>query len=238
MTSWLRGDVSLDDLISRVVGSDEPHDVHDVTASAVSLQEALLDLRARGVERAHAVLPVPGDPHGLSGPPEVNAAAIDAGEAVLTSGVAVALIPDVTVFGPPGDEGHLVSWAVHPANPPRPLLSVSEADRALRAGLQRSSSALGDLDVARWRPEVAEVLVDIRTNRIGEPLPRGFSSAAQALAAQALRLHTVLKVALEDDGSAATLRESDTRRGVLTELSTTTRHALAAATLDLENTRE
>ena len=44
---------------------------------------ALRVLRRDGVQGSALVLPVPGDVYGLPGPPEFNAAAAQAGEAVL-----------------------------------------------------------------------------------------------------------------------------------------------------------
>ena len=52
---------------------------------------------------------------------------------------------------------------------PRPLPDVGEADRELRAALLDSANRLAALDVARWRPEVADELIDLRHPR---PVPR------------------------------------------------------------------
>ena len=40
---------------------------------------------------------------------------------------------------------------------------LGEADRGLRLALTTAATALADLDVARWRPEVADELMDLRT---------------------------------------------------------------------------
>src|SRR5699024_11868375 len=98
---------------------------------------------------ARTVLPVPGDLHGLAGPPSFNAAAIEAEEAVLitgtgTDGTGMGMVPRVTPFGPPGDQGHLVEWDLMPAVAERNVDSVAEADRQLRATPVRSSNALAE----------------------------------------------------------------------------------------------
>lgn len=251
---WLHGSATATEVVEHVSADDEPHtavdrsatgtsetSMNETGASPMSLEKAMLQLRARGATGARCVLPVPGDLYGLAGPPQFNAAATEAAEAVLIDGVmlgidgaGVGMVPRITTFGPPGDQGHLVEWDLMPAVTGRPVQSVAEADRELRAALVRSSTALAELDVARWHPEVADVLTDIRTARAAAPLPHGFSGPAQALAAQALRLLAVLDVALSDDGGALDLTEADQRRSALSELATTARHALVAASSGLE----
>ena len=44
----------------------------------------------------------------------------------------------------------------------RPLADLGEADRRLRTALSESATALAALDVARWRPEVADELMNLR----------------------------------------------------------------------------
>jgi hypothetical protein len=229
--AWLGGTATLDDVVARVHGEDEPHEVTGIPGQTGpgSLGFALGALRAAGVHALRVALPRPGDPHGLAGPPEVNADALTAGEAVLAVGSATALIPDVRAFGPPGDQGHLVTWCWRDATTPPAGDSLAHADRALSEMLLAASSTLADLDVASWRPEVAQLLDDVRSERSGEPLPRAFPPAAQNLAARAARVLAVVEVALSDDGAARTAGSATARRHALAPLERTARHALASA---------
>ena len=55
-----------------------------------------------------------------------------------------------------------VVWRCLPATPPPPTHGVADAERVLRRTLTTTADALVDLDVARWRPEVADELMDLR----------------------------------------------------------------------------
>src|SRR5919106_3535350 len=89
---WLDGEATLADVVARVQGDDEPHTVAGIPAhsSPESLGNALGALRANGVKALRVALPRPGDPFGLSGPPDLNADAVAAGEAVLAVGAPLA----------------------------------------------------------------------------------------------------------------------------------------------------
>jgi hypothetical protein len=230
-TAWLHREVSVDDVVRRVQGDDEPHDVADVPGSvhAVALAEALPLLHTAGATSFRVALPAPGDPSGLAGPPELTGDAVDAGEAVLTVGAPYALIPDVQAFGPPGDQGHVVTWRCRDAAPPPRGESLSEAQHALAQALLQAGDVLTDLDVAAWRPEVATLLADLRTGQTGEPLPRGFPPQAQTLAARSARLLAVVGFALDDDGGAVSAAAARSRRDALAPLERVARHALSAA---------
>src|SRR6478752_3819056 len=89
----LAGFVSPDDAVLAIVGTDAVHRV-------VGLTLALGRLRALGVTGYRVALPAPGHPLGLSGPPEFNARALEAEEAVVASGAAYGLVPEVYEAGP------------------------------------------------------------------------------------------------------------------------------------------
>lgn len=233
-TAWLRGDTTLDDVVTRTCGDDEPHEALDIPGkiTTVGLPEALLALRDVGVRAFRVALPVPGDPRGLGGPPELNGDALDAGEAVLTEpadAAPYALVPDVQTFGPPGDQGHLVTWVCRRANPAPPGPSLSEAEKAMTFALLEAGAELSDLDVASWRPEVATLLDDVRSSRAADPLPRAFPTQAQTVAARGARLLAVVGFALDDDGGAVTSAAAQSRRSALVPLEQAARHALVAA---------
>ena len=96
------------------------------------------------------------------------------------------------------------------------------------SGLLESADALAALDVARWRPEVADRLMDLRRR---EPLvaPPGTPERCVALAARALTALEVVDLALEDDGGALSLHEITRREAAILPLARTARRALVAA---------
>jgi len=98
----------------------------------------------------------------------------------------------------------------------------------LRQALLRAGDRLVALDVARWRPEVAEVLSTLRgTPEV--PLPVGHSPRAARVTALAQRCSTMAQLAMSDDGAAVSLTQCRARRDVLVELDSAARQALAAA---------
>jgi hypothetical protein len=156
-TAWLRGHVVADHLLDAVLDHDAAHLVAFPEVDPEPLLVGLGRLRASGVDALGAALPVEGDPLGLGGPARFNAAALEAGEAVV--GV------DAAAFGVaglvPSRVGAAVTWQVLPAER-RQVPDVGEADRALRAALPEAAEVLAALDVAHWRPEVADRLMDLR----------------------------------------------------------------------------
>ncbi|HWJ11474.1 MAG TPA: hypothetical protein VNS46_18995, partial [Nocardioides sp.] len=166
-----------------------------------------------------AVFPAPGDPAGLRGPRELNAAAIEAGEAVLLLDAGRALVP--------AQVGRAVEWTLHPAER-RPPLDLGEADRTLRSTLLAAANTLAELDVASWQPEVADELHDLRT-AVPLAAPEGVPPRCVALAGRALHLLDVVQLALADDGGALSASEATARRVALEPLERAARHALGAA---------
>ena len=107
-----------------------------------------------GAEHLGLAWPAEGDPAGLGGPAELNAAAFEAGEAVIAGAHGWV----------PRREGAVVFWHAYAARP-RQLTDVGEADRRLRLAMVHTADKLAALDVARWRPDVADELTDLRTVR-------------------------------------------------------------------------
>lgn len=223
-TAWLRGLVGPDDLIDAVLGGAVTHVVLSTDHSGPDRPgEALLPVlaaaRARGADAVAATFPAPGDPVGLVGPVVLTGAAIEAGEAALLLGADTALVPRVV--------GHAVEWTSYRAER-RPPPDLGEADRLLRGALLRAADGLAELDVASWRPEVADELHDLRT---GMPAPAapGVPDRCVDLAGRALHLEAVLDLALADDGGALSSGEIERRRVALAPLSAAVRRALTAA---------
>lgn len=223
-TAWLRGHAAPDLVLDAVIGheaDDATHAVADVPGEdgTSTLFGALAALRRAGATSFGLALPVPGDPVGLGGPPEFNAAALEAGQGVVVAGCEVGLVP--------ARVGAAVVWTASPAHR-RMLPDIGEADRGLRSALLASADALAALDVARWRPEVADELMNLRHPH---PVagPPGVPPRCLDLAGRALQASTIVDLALEDDGGAVSASEIARRREALRPLERAARHALTAA---------
>lgn len=221
-SAWTAGAVSLDDARDAVVGPDAAHDVVGLPGQPepVPLILAMGTLRSHGAADAGVALPVPGDPLGLAGPVELNGEALETGEAVLLEGAGLGLVPHRAGAG--------VTWRCLPAAFPRQVPDPSEADTGLRRGVLAAADALAELDVARWRPEVADELMTLRRSP-DLRLPPGTAPRAVTLLSLAVRCRTIVELALEDDGGAVTAAEMDRRRAALTPLDHAARRALVAA---------
>ncbi|MDO9379952.1 MAG: hypothetical protein Q7T56_13990 [Nocardioidaceae bacterium] len=219
--AWLDGQVSLDDARDAVVGDDAAHDVVGLEDDGTTpLILAWGRLRGRGATAARPVVVEPGDLTGLSGPPEFNGAALDAGEAVVVEGAGLGLVPTVVGAG--------VFWQLHPARGGAHVPSVADAERALREQLAHTARALMELDVARWRPEVADALSDLRSS--ADPvLPDGYSARAGRVAALATRCLAIGTLAADVSSGAVSSWEHGQREQHLVALRRSARHALVAA---------
>jgi hypothetical protein len=217
-TAWLRGHVAADDLIDAVVGDDAVHLLGDEP-----LVTGLGALRSRGADAVGAAVPGEGDPVGLGGPGAFNTAALEAGEAVLVLDAAAFVVTGLV----PQRVGAALTWLPMPAER-RQLADVGEADRELRSALLGAADALARLDVARWRPEVADRLMNLR-HRPRVVAPPGVPERCGDLAARGLQAVEIAALALEDDGGSLTVRDADARREALAPLARAGRRALVAA---------
>jgi hypothetical protein len=224
LPALIDGRVSLDHALDAVLAADAAHDVAWLDGSSEPLALALGRLRSSAAGWTHVALPAPGDLTGLAGPPELNMDALAAGECVVLGGTGLApaglgLVPHRTGAG--------VVWRAHEAAEPPPY-DLASARRTLRATLAACADTLADLDAARWSPELADALLDLRAP-MSLNLPRGYDADAVALAATAVRCRTIVGLALRDAGGAATMAEADRRRAALRPLDAAAREALAAA---------
>jgi hypothetical protein len=219
-TAWCAGATSLDETRDAIVGDDAAHDVAGLPSGTAPLILALGQLRAAGATGAGVALPVAGDPLGLAGPPAYNALAIERGEAVVLDGAGLGLVPLRAGSG--------VVWQALPAVTLRQVPDLSEADTRLRVALVETADTLAGLDVARWRPEVADELMALRLPA-DLALPPGASDRASRMLGLATRLRTVVELALADDGGAVSASEADRRREAILPLDHAARRALVAA---------
>ncbi len=223
-TAFLRGTVGADALLDVLLGEHVAHVVHARGVDGTPLLEALAAARSGGAEAVGAAFPGPGDPVGLGGPPAFTADAVDAGAAVLLLGPPGAWEPRGWV---PTEVGRAVEWTSYDVARRVPP-DLGDADRALRTAVRDAADALARLDVARWRPEVADHLHDLRT---ASPVtaPPGVPPRALDLAGRALHLGAVADLALADDGAAVSAGEIALRREAVLPLERAARHALTAA---------
>ena len=210
LTAWLRGHEQTDHVLD-VLAADT-HLLHG--GSALDL---LVLARSSGAAYAGLALPVEGDPLGLGGPPDLNAAALDAGQAVVAGDLG--LVPE--------EQGETVQWHAHDAAP-RQLPDVGEADRTLRATMLGAAADLADLEVARWRPEAADALMNLH-HRPRVEAPLGTPPRCVDLAARGLQAWAIVDLALADDGGALSSYEVERRRGLLQPLGRAARRAIVAA---------
>lgn len=237
-SAWLAGEASLTELVSRVSAHDDAHTVLGLVPEPLDLGRAAARLRAAGLQRMRLVLPVPGDVVGLPGPGPFTAAALQASQGVLAlgpDGAGTGLVPTITAHGSPFDGTvTTVTWQAYavrlPGPDPGPFLHDAEHD--LRIGLSQCVQVLGELDVARWRPEVAGALADLRReSRAGmdtDELPQGYPQRARQLLVRARTLARVVTLALADSGGAVDAFSGSVREQALRELGAVVRRARIA----------
>lgn len=211
LTAWLRGHESTDHLLDALA-----LDAHLVDGQPGLLQ-MLTRVRGTGTDGAGLALPVEGDPVGLGGPRPLNDAALEVGEAVVAGPLAFV----------PSEAGEVVSWQAFDAER-RQLPDVGEADRTLRTALLDAAKELAALDVARWRPEAADALMNLH-HRPRLDAPAGTPARCIDLAARGLQAWSIVDLALEDDGGAVTSYEIERRRDLLRPLERAARRAVVAA---------
>ncbi|MEV4881459.1 hypothetical protein [Streptomyces cyaneofuscatus] len=234
----LAGLVSPDDAALAIVGEDAMHRVEGLPGEAgpVGLTLALGRLRALGATGFRVALPVPGHPLGLSGPPDFNARALEAEEAVIAYGVPYGLVPEVSEVGPEGDLHVEVVWRVLPVReaPPADVPSLSEAERELAEALRDATAALARLDVAGSGP-VAEAAVDAYRARAEggrgrDVLAPGYPPRAVRVLELAQRVGLLVSVAYgSGHGGAVSASEIAARGAALRPVERVARRALVAA---------
>ncbi|NJQ15153.1 hypothetical protein [Streptomyces bohaiensis] len=203
----LTGRVSPDDAAAGVVGEDAAHRVVGLPGEEgpVSPAVALSRLRGAGVVALRVALPAPGDPLGLCGPPEFNAAALEAGEAVLAPEVGIGLLPEVGSAA--GGRGAVVRWRVAPVRsdllPDVP--SLGEAERELTELLRETAEGVARLGLPEAGP-VARAEVDAyraRAEREAEGLAPGYPPRAVRVLALAGRVRALVAVAAAPGGDGS-----------------------------------
>lgn len=215
-----RGEISPDDLVALVQG-EAPNTVVSDGTTAVPLADSIVSWLAQDTV-ATLALPVPGDLVGLAGPAAFNAAALAAEEAVVLPGVGFGLVPAI--------DARTLVWHSHPAAAP-PYTDVREADRRLRSVLLATTERLVELDVAKWQPEIPDLLANHR-HRPAVLVPRHWDPRRAEALDRALLCRDITRLALADDGGAVSAWEMQQRREALRDLDSTARTVLVACCSD------
>ncbi|CQR64789.1 hypothetical protein [Streptomyces leeuwenhoekii] len=232
----LAGLVAPDDAVLAIVGEDAVHRVEGVPGESapVGLTLALGRLRTLGAAGMRVALPAPGHPLGLSGPPEFNARALEAEEAVVCHGAALGLVPEVYEAGPAGDVHVEVVWHCLPVReaPPADVPSLGEAERELAEALREATEVLTRLDVAGSGP-VAQAAIEAyraRTEAGREVLAPGYPPRAVRVLELAQRVGALVSLAYgSGHGGAVSASEMAARSAALRPVERTARRAQVAA---------
>ena len=226
-TAWLSGRASYDEALDGITG-DTAHRVSGLpgTDGAVPLGEALAALRGLGEGRLRLVLPAPGDVRGLPTVPGLAPVALEAGQAAV--GDRVVLVPE-----PLGPE--VLQWTAFAqdgvAPPPPPVEgTLRAASGALDLAITDSARTLAELDLARWHPEVPELLAGLARPKPAPGLPDDHDPLALSILGRALRVAAVLDLAMADaPGAAVNHAQAARRDAALRPLGTAVREAVTAA---------
>lgn len=254
----IAGLVSPDDAATRITDGDTVHRVTGLPPAGgaaaaasgpgeavardaggpVALTWALGRLRTLGARGFRVALPVAGHPLGLSGPPEFNGAAIEAGEAVIGSGAPVGLVPEVAAAGPEGDRSVVVVWRCLPVRdaPPADVPSLAEAERELNDALREATATLTGLGVAGSGAGAQAALEAYRARRTRSVLAPGYPPRAVRVLELAQRVDALVAIADGrhsggggEHGAAVSASEMAARARALRPLERTARRAQVAA---------
>ncbi|MET8682191.1 hypothetical protein ABZW18_32620 [Streptomyces sp. NPDC004647] len=241
----LAGLISPDDAVQRVIGPDAQHRIEGLPeeSAPVGLSLGLGRLRALGVTGLRVALPVAGHPLGLSGPPDFNARALAAEEAVIATGDhPLGLVPEVYEAGPEGDVHVEVVWHCLPVRdaPPADVPSLGEAERELAEALREATDLLSRLDVAGSGPMAQAALeaYRARTERGREVLAPGYPPRAARVLELAQRVGALIAIAYgpqdavgdgREHGGAVSASQMAARAEALRPLERTARRAQVAA---------
>ena len=168
-------------------------------------------LRRQECHGLRLVIPIPGDPLGMSGPTDTTSAAIASGCALICDQAGVALIPQKSDI-----------WQVRKVEPGLPvggLGTISEARRSMREAMTDVSRVFATIN-----PNENDLARIQRARRTKVPIvPRGVDPRAAELAASAIQIWQFTDIALD----AANRRSH--RPGELVDLNHNARRALAVA---------
>jgi hypothetical protein len=180
-----------EDVAHHVVDPDDLLGIDSLLAN--ELARALPQLVEAEPKQWILVLPIPGRLGSLRGPRELNEAALQAGQAVVASNGALALVPYQL--------GTAVQWRVFPAERPFTPPPPYDAERALSEAVLQAGATLTRLDVAGGpRPKNPRF-----------QLATGYDARQQASARRSLQLLVACNAALTHDGASLSSFEAGIR---------------------------
>ncbi|GAA4632805.1 hypothetical protein GCM10023196_067810 [Actinoallomurus vinaceus] len=233
--AWLTGHVGLDEAADAVERHGGPHVVVGVPGEdgELPLRRGLGALRVTGLTALRLALPAPGDPLGLTGPPDFNTAAIDAGEAVLAA-VGERSLGLIPAEDRRGSSYVGTRWEIHDTRQGTPdTPSLPEADHQLTMVVREATEALLSVDGGQeWRPEIAEALSALRESHRHEQvggLAPGYAARAHRVAALASRLAVVVDLARSTENVGLSAAHVQRRAEALRTLDRAVRRARVAA---------
>lgn len=208
-------------MLDAVLDGDAAHHVVGLPGAPdpLPLLLSLPEIRRCGATSAGLALAVPGHLAGLGGPPDFNKLVLEVGEAVVLEGAQVGLVPCRAGAG--------VVWEAHPASR-RQLPDLGDASRRLRTVFNSATTSLASLDLARWSPDVADELMNLR-RRPTVAAPSVVPEPAVALASRAQTALDIVELALESGAEALTVEATEAARATLNELAGAAREAWVAA---------
>lgn len=232
--AWLTGHVGLDEAADAAEHTGGPHVVVGIPGepAEVPLRRALAALRGAGLSALRLSLPAPGDPLGLSGPPEFNTCAIEAGEAALVEldGTCVGLVP---AEDRRGSSYVGTRWTAHETRAAHAdVPSLADADHDLTLAVRDATEELLTVDPASWGPEISDALNALRESHRHEQvggLAPGYPARAHRVAALAGRLAVVVDLARTTENAALTATQIQRRTDALRTLDRAVRRARVAA---------
>ena len=241
VNAWIASECSADEITTaltafgaqRICGSASPADSdlpvgterveHHESGLLVGLVELGLTRNAHD-SQLRVVLPAPGDPTGLPGPPRFNRRAIEAGQAIVVDHLSVGLIPQVT-----GTATHWVAFHTTPGVVPGVAVRPEEAARQVRLALIEATAQLADLDMATGRDDVSEAVRLMQAQLKQAHFPSSLPGSDQHTIFSAAQILGICEIALTFARPTPTAGLDQQRTRVLTDLATTARRCLAAA---------
>ena len=190
-------------------------------------------------------LPTPGVLGGLlPANSEAARAAAIAGECIFVPGLGGALVPNLEMYGPHGDQGLRLTMTAYDSAPVAAYslaaLSYSEIDRRFREALLRETAHLEGLNVHPFESRNRRARADERVTSALWALPLGLNDRALRILTTAglvtAAIDEALAVPAGVDAASSTSRDASLRR-LLAESQLAISHAATCAALELAGYR-
>lgn len=224
-------------LAGRLPAPDLPRRALPDLDETVGLVEAVSVWAGLGERSLLVALPRPGDLAGMpQGSFDLAAAATRAEECVFVPGLGGALVPEISVFGSPGDEGWLSTWTSYPADPVAThrleALDLGQTELGLRRQLDEHTEALAGAGAPPFGPAAERGLSRARAaHRTGLwGMPDGLPPRAVRVIQLAGTVLTMADAGLDSAPASVDASSVTGRSEVLRRLQSAAARALADAT--------